>query len=233
MTFPTVGVNEVAWIPVDAMREIDRIMVNDLGIVLLQMMENAGRALSIVTQQLVGPKRATLVAGGGGNGGGGMVAARHLHNLGVEVSVHLTSDTDRLTPVASHQLQILERLGVALIERPEFDTDVVVDAMVGYGLRSALSGAASKVAEALTDVDIPIVSLDIPSGVHGDTGETSGPAVAATATVTLCLPKLGLTAPNTGDLYLADISVPPSTVAQVTNGPTPPFHRGRILRIGA
>lgn len=251
LNVPVVAASEVAWIGADAMREIDRVMVDDLGITLPQMMENAGRSLAAVVRARFGPGSVLVLAGSGGNGGGGLVAGRHLHNAGIDVRVVLTSAVDRLTPVARHQQEIVQRMG---IEVDGYDdtldlagTDVVVDAMVGYSLRGTLSGAPLDAVRRLDAAGVPVVSLDVPSGLGADGADGVGglergaaageggagrPVVTADATVTLCLPKAGLRGrPEVGRLYLADISVPPSVVSEVTGGPAPPFDRGPILRV--
>lgn len=210
------------------MAEIDRIMIEDMGITLLQMMENAGRSLADLARALFAPKTVSILAGSGGNGGGGLTAARHLHNLGVDVTVSLSSD--HLGEAAAHQASTLRQMGVPFSKEPLPNVDLVIDAMVGYSLTGELSGKAKKWASALTG-QTPVLSLDVPSGLDTSGGRSKS-GVAATATMTLCLPKMGLRdAAATGNLYLADISVPASVVAQVTSHPAPPFEQGRILHI--
>jgi len=96
MHIPTISGAEVAWITAVQMAEIDRIMIEDMGITLLQMMENAGRSLADLTIELFAPRSVSILAGSGGNGGGGLTAARHLHNLGVEVTVSLSRQSQGL-----------------------------------------------------------------------------------------------------------------------------------------
>ena len=88
-------------------------MIEDLRIELMQMMENAGRNLARLACRRFSPGRVVVLAGSGGNGGGGMVAARHLANWGVAVTVVLAQERDRLGPVPAHQLDVLERMGVS------------------------------------------------------------------------------------------------------------------------
>lgn len=209
------------------MIEIDRIMIEDLGITLLQMMENAGRSLADLAVGLFSPSTATVLAGPGGNGGGGLTAARHLHNLGINVCVTLTGD--RLGEAAHHQAHTLRQMGVPFTSNPNLEAGVVIDAMVGYSLTGALRGLAGELAASLAGATV--LSLDVPSGLDAS-GRHSGSSISAAATMTLCLPKTGLRSSHAaGDLYLADISVPSSAVAQVTNDPPPPFQLGRILQV--
>ncbi|MEM9515578.1 MAG: NAD(P)H-hydrate epimerase [Actinomycetota bacterium] len=235
MAHSTVHESALAWISADDMREIDRVMIDELHVDVVQMMENAGRALAEVVT-LVGPSSVAVLVGTGGNGGGGLVAARHLANIGLEVRVVLARPPTALAPVPTHQLDIVRRLGIPTID----DTaavdavaaaDVVVDALVGYSLRGSLRGTAAELVDAIP-ASARVVSLDVPSGLDATTGRVDGVVVRPDATVTLCLPKSGLRDPaSTGELFLADISVPPSVTERVGAAPAPPFVRGRVLRI--
>ena len=169
--------DEVAWISADQMREVDRIMIEDVGIELIQMMENAGRNLarsfSISTTPLPRP---TVLCGTGGNGGGGLVAARHLANAGVGVTVALTK-----TPsgVPGHQLDIVQRMGLAIVDSPP-SADVAIDALIGYSLRGAPRGRAATLIDAMPHIAPAIVSLDTPSGLDVTSGEVPAPSSAPT-----------------------------------------------------
>jgi NAD(P)H-hydrate epimerase len=191
----------------DQMREVDRAMIEDLHIELVQMMENAGRNLAELAIARFSPTSVTVLAGPGGNGGGGLVAARHLANRGCKVRVVLATP-EVLTAVPAHQLDILARMGVPTDDdaRP---ADLVVDALIGYSLRGNPSGRAADMIGWANGQRAPVVALDTPSGLDVTTGLAGSPSVQATATLTLALPKVGLLdAPSVGELYLADISVP-------------------------
>jgi NAD(P)H-hydrate epimerase len=204
-----------AWPAVTAeqMREVDRAMVEDFHIELVQMMENAGRALAELAVDLFGPARLLVLAGPGGNGGGGLVAARHLANRGRQVRVVLATPPERLAPVPRHQLDILTRMGVlvAAASRPDGDVDLVIDALLGYSLTGEPRDPVASLIRWINEQTAPVLSLDAPSGLDVTTGVPAQPCVRATATLTLALPKTGLLrAPQVGHLYLADISVPPA-----------------------
>ena len=189
------------------MREVDRIMIEELGIQFIQMMENAGRHLAEFVFERWDPARVTVVAGSGGNGGGGMVAARHLHNWGVDVEVILSSHPGS---VPALQAGILERMGVSFVD-PVGTPDLVIDALIGYSLDGAPTGRAAGLIQEIQAAGTTVVSLDVPSGVDVDTGRAPGVAVTAAGTVTLAAPKVGLLdSPYVGELVVADISVPPS-----------------------
>ena len=192
------------------MREVDRIMVENLGIELVQMMENAGRNLADLALRRFRPARVIVLAGPGGNGGGGMAAARHLANRGVDVQVALSRPAEEYRGVPAHQLAILERMEIPLGDTPT-PAALIVDALIGYSLRGDPRGTTSDLIEWANDAAAPVLSLDTPSGLNVTTGEAATPCIEAVATMTLALPKVGLLeAHQVGELWLADISVPPS-----------------------
>ncbi|MCH8310861.1 MAG: NAD(P)H-hydrate epimerase, partial [Chloroflexi bacterium] len=207
---------------VDQMREVDRLMVEEFGIKLLQMMENAGRSLAVVARDrfLQGdPQGASVVvmAGRGGNGGGGLVCARRLHSWGCQVIVLLSVDPSGYRGVPAHQLSILEKIGIPTHSPGDSvnyqSPKLIIDALVGYSLRGSPEGYTADLIRNANASDAPVLALDIPSGVDGDQGEVRTPAIEADATLTLALPKVGLYAKDAmrhvGELYLGDIGVPP------------------------
>jgi NAD(P)H-hydrate epimerase len=209
------------------MVEVDRAMIEDFHIELIQMMENAGRNLAHLARIrfLDGDpraKRVIVLAGSGGNGGGALVAARRLHNWGATVNVGLAQPTSEMRGVPAHQLDVLQRMGVPVVATPATadlaPADVVLDGLIGYSLRGAPQGAAAELIRWANSQGAPILSLDVPSGVEASTGTVFHPAIRATATMTLALPKKGLDGPamgsHVGELYLADISVPPALYAR-------------------
>ncbi len=199
----------IPTVTADQMRRVDRAMIEDLHIELVQMMENAGRSLADLAVRVFDPSSAVILAGRGGNGGGGLVAARHLANRGRAVRVVLGAGGEEMAPVPAHQLDILHRMGVPIVSDPPA-ADVVVDALIGYSLRGDPAGRTAELIEWANRQTAPVLSLDAPSGLDVTTGLAGHPCVRAAATLTLALPKVGLlVAPgHVGRLYLADISVP-------------------------
>jgi len=215
--------SRIPTLTVDQMREVDRMMVEDLHIELLQMMENAGRCLAQhVRAELGGDvsrRRIAVLAGPGGNGGGGLVAARRLMIWGADVMVLLAQEREAMHDVPGHQLAIVERIGIPTKSPSQTMPDALaavehlIDALIGYSLRGAPTGAAAVLIRAANASGLPITALDLPSGLAADTGVATDPTIRAATTLTLALPKLGLLRPQTrpyvGRLFLADISVPP------------------------
>lgn len=235
---PTVGtiehvfpvVHDVPAITTDQMIEVDRVMIEELGIDLPRMMENAGRSLATLVIGLFEPRTVQVLAGSGGNGGGVLVAARHLSNRGVDVSVTTSTEVTRMSQVAGQQARILDRMGVEMVDQPR-EADVIIDGLIGYSLAGAPRGRALELiqwCEART-----VISLDVPSGVDSETGESPGRAVSAAVTMTLALPKTGIFGhPNTGRLFLADISVPPLVYSAFGIDLESPFRSGAIVELG-
>jgi len=192
------------------MAEVDRVMLEELHITLVQMMENAGRSLAQLAISRFGPRHVVVLAGTGGNGGGAMTAARHLRNRGVGVQV-VTTASPRGDSVTARQLDILERMGVELIQEPT-DADLIIDGLIGYGLRDAPTGRTAQLITWANQQLAPVLALDLPSGLNATTGQWSDPHITAAATLTLALPKTGLVRARAkvGELYLADIGVPAS-----------------------
>ncbi len=230
---PTFTFDEIGWLSEEQMIEVDRVMIEDLGIELIQMMENAGRNLAQLVVSRFAPDSVTVLAGSGGNGGGGLVTARHLANRGVDVSVTLGKAADGLAPVPAHQYDILERMGVSIVSEPA-QSDVVVDALIGYSLNGAPRGRIGELITGINDIGPRIVALDTPSGLDVTDGSAPGAVVSADVTMTLALPKHGLRfATQVGELYLADISVPPSVYDALDAGPAPDFSRSTLVRVAA
>lgn len=204
-------------------------MIEELGIDLARMMENAGRSLADLVIGLHEPAAVTVLAGSGGNGGGVLVAARHLINRGVGVHVAGTRTIEQLSAVTRQQAEILEKMG-ARFESEPIDADVVLDGIIGYSLAAAPRGRAREFIE--WSRTRHVVSLDIPSGLDATTGRTPGVCVAADATMTLALPKLGMVGhPATGRVFLADISVPVRTYRRFGIEIETPFARSSIVEL--
>jgi NAD(P)H-hydrate epimerase len=227
----------------EQMMEVDRAMLEDYHIELLQMMENAGRNLAYLARQrfLEGDsrsKKVVVLAGTGGNGGGGLVAARRLHNWGVQVTVALTKAAEVYRDVPAHQLDILQRMGISILE-PDVSLpptcDLILDALIGYSLSGAPRGKTATLILWANEQDVPILSLDTPSGLDTSSGQAYQPTIRADATLTLALPKTGLltpeAAPYVGELYLADISVPPELYAKMGISVPPLFAENDIIRV--
>jgi len=222
------------------MAEVDRLMIEEYGILLIQMMENAGRNLAELARRLLGGRatgrRVVVLCGTGNNGGGGMVAARHLHNQGADVRVKLSADPARLQDTPAHQWRILQAMGLATPDDPDLrQADLILDALIGYGLTGDPHGAVAEWIHRANAAHRPILALDTPSGLDATTGLPSDACIRAAATLTLALPKTGLLRPAArpfvGDLYLADIGVPPQLYRRLGLQVGPLFAEDTIVPI--
>ena len=230
------------------MRVVDRLMVDDFEIGLIQMMESAGRNLAHLTRErlLAGDplgKRIAVLAGPGGNGGGVLVAARRLHGWGAQVSVYLSRPVAALAPLTQHQARTLQRLAILSATEPVRSPapraafDAVLDGLIGYGLKGPPRGRTAQLIDWANRQPAAIIALDIPSGIDASSGFVHDPAIRALATIALALPKRGLTFPQArecaGELYVADIGVPPELYSRAQLGIKvgPLFARGDIVRL--
>jgi ADP-dependent NAD(P)H-hydrate dehydratase / NAD(P)H-hydrate epimerase len=201
---------DTALIDSRQMKEVDRLAIA-AGTPVVELMENAGSAVAHEIQQRWSARPIIVLCGPGNNGGDGIVTARKLSEAGWPVRVALLDSRDRLTGEADYPAQrwrgAVEPLTPEVIEGAE----LVVDAIFGAGLSRALAGPAAAALTAAAGKRLPIVAIDVPSGLVGDTGEVLG-AVAAVLTVTFFRKKPGhLLLPGRslcGEVSVADIGIP-------------------------
>jgi NAD(P)H-hydrate epimerase len=217
----------------DQMREVDRAMVEDLGISLIQMMENAGRSLARLAAVRFAPQRVTVLTGPGGNGGGGIAAARHLANHGAVVTITPGRPLERFTETTAAQAAIAGRMGITIGDEPP-SADLVIDALVGYSLRGDPRGRTAELVRWANRTPSPVLALDVPTGLDATDGTAGDPCVGANATLTIALPKTGLSVrPDlTGEVYLADISVPPDVYRRFGIDAGDVFGGSWLIRLG-
>ena len=218
------------------MREADRRAVEDIGIPSLVLMENAGRqvvsAMEAMHSDLL-ERRVAVLCGRGNNGGDGFVVARTLLQRGVDVVVFLIGRVGDVRGDARVNLEILGRLGLTVAEVAdsqawelhfsEFsDCTLIVDAIFGTGLNAPVSGLIQSVIADANAAGVPIVAIDLPSGLSADSPEPIGDSIEAGLTVTIAAPKLPLVLPpaemRAGDIVIADIGIP-TEVLDGVDGP--------------
>ena len=206
------------------MRDLDYRATDDFGITQELLMENAGEAayFVILTELGVKGKKFVIFCGAGNNGGDGFVVARKIHSTGGEVQVCFLGERDKLEGSAKENLDIISRIPVEVddIESGEqakeaiSGGDVIIDAIFGTGLSREVAGIYRDVIRLINRSQKKVVSIDIPSGINGDTGQVMGEAVRSDYTVTYGLPKFGnMLYPGfeyCGKLYVSHISFPPS-----------------------
>jgi ADP-dependent NAD(P)H-hydrate dehydratase / NAD(P)H-hydrate epimerase len=192
------------------------------------LMEAAGWAVARAVRRRFPPCRVAVLCGPGNNGGDGFVAARFLSRWGYRVRLALLGERAALKGDAAAMAALwrgaVEPLSPAVLER----ADMVVDALFGAGLARPLAGAAAEAVEAVVRQDLPVVAVDVPSGVEGDTGAVRGIAPRAVASVTFFRKKPGhLLLPGRlycGAVTVADIGIPSGVLERIApaiweNGP--------------
>ena len=212
----------------EEMRELDRKAIKEYKIPGIILMENAGRNVAEEILRMIANPAKTKIAilcGKGNNGGDGFVIARHLHNHSISVNVFLIAkisdilkDGDAVT-----NLQILLNMkipikesydiaGINNILKELYDYDILIDALFGTGLSGDVREPFKTFINGVNNLNKPIVSVDIPSGLDCNTGKVLGTAIKATKTVTFAASKkgfyLGDGPSHTGKVIVTDISIP-------------------------
>jgi NAD(P)H-hydrate epimerase len=226
------GSRAIPAVSADEMREVDRLAVEVFQLGVLQMMENAGRSLALQASEMAGrrPFRAAILVGPGGNGGGGLSCARHLHNHGVEAAYVLAQPPEEMRSAAVNQLRTLQTAGLKPVSEPDAarvisQADVVIDALLGYGLSGAPRRRVADLIQLANASGKAVLALDLPSGLNATSGDHPGQVIHPARTLTLALPKLGLRDVE-GRLFLADIGIPPELFGKL-GIQTPPLFNGQ------
>ncbi|HJR58076.1 MAG TPA: NAD(P)H-hydrate dehydratase [Vicinamibacterales bacterium] len=208
------------------MREADRRTIDEIGIPSVVLMENAGRQAVAAMEAAfegIASSRVGVLCGRGSNGGDGFVVARTLVQRGIETIVFLLGSVSDVRGDARTNLEILGRIGLTVVEVTSAqewelhfsevsECDLIVDAMLGTGFHGPLTGLLETVVADVNDLAVPVVAIDLPTGLSADSHETDGSAIVAAMTVTLAAPKIPLVLPpadkHAGDLVIADIGIP-------------------------
>ena len=224
--FPERKLSEAPSLAPGQMRELQRIAQEDYGIDILVMTENAGRSAATLALAMLGGRgrgqKVVVLAGGGNKGAAGLCAARHLTNWGANVEPVFGEVEGEMSGIARKQVQILRSAGILrpgdeetseiTLEDHLEAADLVIDALVGYGAMGPPTGMGAAITQLAMAAKRPILALDMPTGVSAATGEAFDPAIRASTTLALDLPKAGMKEPASrayiGELYLADLGVP-------------------------
>jgi len=210
-------------------RAFDAWAINTVGIPGVVLMENAGRSCAeLIKEKLQGiaEPKVCIFCGTGNNGGDGYVIARHLANDGLKVYVVICGLREKIKGDAKINLDIIEKMGLRIEQLDVTDDkllakvadfadgcDMLVDGLFGTGLTGRLSDEYVRLIEGINSLGLPIIAVDIPSGLDCDTGRPLGAAIKAAATVTFVALKKGLTLNNaasyTGRVFVASIGIEP------------------------
>ncbi len=209
----------------ERMGEADRAAIAS-GIPSFSLMTRAGREVGRAAVRVMGGiygRRVVIICGKGNNGGDGLVAASYLTKLGALCRVDTIEDPDAMKGDARRALDLFgveqtRRFVPSNLERELERADLVIDAIMGTGFKGTLSGPAAEAVGLIESAGIPVVSVDIPSGVDGRTGRVEGPAVRADVTVTFGALKPGLLLQpgiqHAGAVEVVDIGIPTELLAE-------------------
>ena len=203
-------------------RRLDRLAIETAGVVGIDLMERAGlESFRVLRERWPAARRVAVVAGAGNNGGDGFVVARLAAAEGLSVAVRVVGDVARIAGDArTAYRRMLDAVpGVCAFQGIAQETDVIVDALFGTGLAREVSGAAADAVEAMNGACAPVLALDVPTGIHSDTGRMLGAAVRAAVTVSFIGLKQGLFTREGreygGDVVYRDLDVPGHVRARV------------------
>jgi NAD(P)H-hydrate epimerase len=230
------------------MAEVDRIATLELHLPVEVLMENASRQIAAAARLFLGGtiagKRVIGLVGTGNNGGDAVGALRHLVNWGARVCAEVAAPQERQrenTRAQLGRLLLATTWEIAIVHDAsqegvrDFEADLLLDGLLGYSARGAPRDTVAKLIAAANASKVPILAVDLPSGIDPDTGAEPGVAIRAKATVTLALPKTGLLATGArgtvGELLLADIGIPHLAFARVGIDTRRLFVDGDLVRI--
>jgi len=207
----------------EQIREIERIAIQDLKIGAYTLMERAGNGAFIALKQRWQPgSRVVIFCGKGNNGGDGYVVARLAKEQGYPVTVYYIGDLDGLKGAALEAMNAAQEYGVTIQpydKSIKIQADVIVDGLLGTGLKDAVRGKFVTAIEQINDHPAPVLALDVPSGIDVDTGHVLGVAVKAAMTITFIGLKQGLftgQSPDyTGEIRCESLEVPAAAFAKV------------------
>ena len=214
------------------MQTLDRRTITEAHVPSTVLMERAGEGIVRHLERHYGPARGktiTILCGKGNNGGDGLVVARLLHRRRARIHVVLlTPITDLSRDAATMYRRLVRVSGRSAImrfrsaeqARPLLaSSDILVDALLGTGLSSVVTGAYREAIELINSAGKPVIAIDIPSGLHADSGAILGRAIRATMTIACGLPKLGLYVDagidQAGAIHVVDIGIPSTYVEAI------------------
>ncbi len=228
-------------------KQVDRYTIDMLGISGTQLMHKAGGFVSLKSKLLlehVPGSRVDIFCGTGNNGGDGLVAAGDLYDWGAHVSVWIAGDPQKITGDALHFYQKCQQMGLKIsnLQSEEdlaklenlHETDLIIDALLGTGIKGTVRGIIAKLIREINQIECPVLAVDIPSGINGDTGRICGVAVKARQTVSMGFLKRGLLFNEgrkyAGEVILADLNYPEESF-QILDTPTYLLHRQDLKNV--
>jgi NAD(P)H-hydrate epimerase len=213
----------------EQVRSIDRLALERYRIPGIVLMENAARAVAFEAGRMMDGEccgKVLILCGGGNNGGDGLAAARHLHNMGAEITIGLTVDPSQYQGDALINWNIVSAMKITargfepvMLENPR--PMLIIDAIFGTGLTAAPREPFGQIATIVNNNGAPVLAVDVPSGLDCDTGVPPGPCIIARRTVTFVAEKIGFTQPQArrmlGEVVVGDIGCPVELIGEVVH----------------
>ncbi len=200
----------------DQMGQADKLTI-EAGVPGIDLMEVAGAAVAdVAVREFPDAQKILVVSGTGNNAGDGFIAARILAQSGLHVDIHIVGDEDRVRGDAALAKKMLPMIVATVADLSLDQYDLIIDAIFGAGLDRDVHGSAASVIEAINASDVPVLAVDLPSGIDGATGSVRGVAIKANATVTFFRKKPGhILFPGLeycGRVFLHQIGIQPSVL---------------------
>ncbi len=219
--------------------EIERQVIEDLGLAAAALTESAAFGVAEQARRMLGDpsgRPVVVLTGGGYNGLVGAAAGRKLASWGATVTILLAATRPQLQQPTEQELGLTEQCGVRIFDPGALvpPAELLIDALVGARLHGTLTGEYAVLAATASKVKIPILAIDLPSGLDADSGKANQPAIRADVTVALGYPKTGVVKPFAanlvGQLLVADIGIPPRLWQQFGQ-PAPDFSASPLVAI--
>lgn len=204
-------------------KQIDTHAIETMGFPSLVLMERAAMSVAaVITEKISHEQSIICVCGMGNNGGDGVAVARMLRQSGYNACICMVGEPERMSEETKKQLELAINCRVRIVKAEAIPmADIVVDALFGIGLSKPITGVYAKVIQMMNEAENVIFAVDIPSGIHGSTGQVMGTAVYAQETITFGVHKLGMIlypgAEFAGHIHVADIGLPVRSVAAISN----------------
>lgn len=220
---------------------IDKIMVKEMNIQILQMMEIAGLDVALLAKKMCKGKNIAVLCGKGNNGGDGIVCARHLENFGYKCTLIFPFNPSKLKNVPKHQLGIAKKMKIPIInfekQRSKANktlkkTNLIIDCLIGYNLKGNPRGKFAELIQVANSSKKKILACDVPSGLDASSGKAYIPCIKANATIALTLPKEGLRKKEgrkfSGKIFVGYLTVPYSVLKKAGIKPKNWFSKNLI-----
>jgi len=236
MVFPQIKFNSQLALTAEQMSQVDNLAVIKFNLQILQMMELASFQMARLIRQIekIDNQTILILAGKGNNGADAIASARFLANWGAKPMIITPKSTN---PHHQHHLKLAKSLKIPIYHSLQLikPPAIIIDGLLGYSIKGPIRQPYKDWILYINKADVPVYSFDLPSGLDPDTGQPHGLAVKATHTLTLAYPKKGLFTPKAkpyvGQLYLADIGIPPAVYKKLKFKFKNPFTQNSIVRL--